>query len=368
MKIIGTVVEFNPLHYGHVYAINEIKKQSGTDVLVAVMSGEFTMRGELSLFDKFTKTHQALKAGIDLVIELAFIKTVQNGSFFAEAAVLELAKAGVTEIWVGSEKNDPTIYEQLLKSWQEPENQQKIQDLLQQGYSYKSASASVLNLDPNDLLGFFYYQAIVKHHLSITLKTIKRVGSGYHDLKVDTFASSKAIRADLSLMDSCCPEFVEKENMRQMEQLFPLLKYEILNHSKEELSKISFVEEGIENVLKDVYLYSDFSNFSNALVSKRYTQSRIMRMLCSILFNIKKDDVIQTRKESPSYIRVLGYNSVGQQYLNQIKKIVSIKTNLKEGIDLETDINLKVTKILDSIYQSNLFALEQKGPIEEKEL
>lgn len=72
MKIVGTIVEFNPLHNGHCYFIQQVKQQSKADILVAVMSGSFTMRGELSVFDKFTKTKQALQAGIDLVIELPF--------------------------------------------------------------------------------------------------------------------------------------------------------------------------------------------------------------------------------------------------------------------------------------------------------
>ena len=102
LKIVGTIVEYNPLHNGHAYAISKIKSETQADVIIAVMSGDFTMRGELSLFNKFEKTYQALNIGIDLVIELPFPYTVQNSDLFAKHAVTLLNLAKVNEIWIGS--------------------------------------------------------------------------------------------------------------------------------------------------------------------------------------------------------------------------------------------------------------------------
>ena len=93
MKIVGLITEYNPLHNGHIHHINEVKKLSNADVLITVMSSSFTMRGDLSLFDKFTKTKQALKAGCDIVIELPLIYAIERADIFAKNAVLLLILA-----------------------------------------------------------------------------------------------------------------------------------------------------------------------------------------------------------------------------------------------------------------------------------
>ena len=98
LKIVGTIVEYNPLHNGHAYAISKIKEESKADVIIAVMSGDFTMRGELSLFNKFEKTHQALNIGIDMVIELPFPYTVQNSDLFSEYAIKLLNPDNIVDI------------------------------------------------------------------------------------------------------------------------------------------------------------------------------------------------------------------------------------------------------------------------------
>ena len=119
LKIVGTIVEYNPLHNGHAYAIEQIKKQSQADVIIAVMSGDFTMRGELSLFNKFEKTNQALSIGIDLIIELPFPYTVQNSDLFSEYAIKLLNLCKVNEVWFGSESNNSLLYEKYYNAWKE---------------------------------------------------------------------------------------------------------------------------------------------------------------------------------------------------------------------------------------------------------
>ena len=117
MKIVGVIVEYNPLHNGHVHHINEIKKQSNADIIIAVMSSTLTMRGELSLFDKFTKTKQALNNNIDVVIELPFSLGMHKADIFARNSVLLLNLLNVNEIWIGSESNDSTIFEKCYNEF-----------------------------------------------------------------------------------------------------------------------------------------------------------------------------------------------------------------------------------------------------------
>ena len=362
MKIIGTIVEYNPIHNGHIYAIEEIKKQSQADFVIAVMSGNFTMRGELSIFDKFTKTNYALQAGLDLIIELPTILAVQNSDLFAKHAVQFLNLAGVSEIWIGSESNDPTIYEKAYQLWNQENTQKIIKEKLNEGMSYKMATAEVINLPSNDLLGYSYYKAIKDLSLNIALKTIKRQGSGYTDLKPHLYASSMAIRSDLSLMDEYCPSFLDKSLIRAENQLFDYLKYNILTKSSNELKNIFLVEEGVENSLLKIQSTSSLNEFKNLLTSKRYTKSRISRMLVYVLLNITKDEVSDVLNSPLNYIRVLGYNDKGLNYLKQIKKNIQIYTNLKEGLYPILDLEMKTSKLLDAIYKSNLLSLEQSKP------
>lgn len=360
MKIVGTIVEYNPLHNGHLYAIEEIKKQSNADCLVAVMSGEFSMRGDLCLFDKFTRTKHALMAGIDLVIELPFIYTVQYATIFANEAIRLLSLAGVSEVWIGSECNDIEQYKNASIRWKK--NQHLVKNQMKEGLSYKEATA-FLKLEPNDMLGFCYYQAIEQLHSSMTLHTIQRKGSGYHDLTVTDFASAKAIRNQLSLMKDYCPKYVESDTIRNKECLLPYLKYEIIHHSLEELKNIFLCDEGLEYALKKAVNHQTFDEFVSSLVSKRYTQSRIQRILLYVLFNFKKNYVEKLRATPRNYIRVLGYSKGGLEQIKNIKKEIRIWTNIKEGLHPVLDCDFLISKIIDLIYQSNLVLLEQKGPI-----
>ncbi|MBO5542610.1 MAG: nucleotidyltransferase family protein [Acholeplasmatales bacterium] len=359
MKIVGLIVEYNPLHNGHIHHINEVKAKSNADLLVAVMSSSFTMRGDLSLFNKFEKTKQALTSGIDLVIELPLVYSIERADIFSDNAVKILNLLNVNEIWIGSENNDLSIYEDYYKKENEIDNKEDYSN------SYKNKSN--IDLLPNDLLGYFYFKSIKNNNFNIELKTIKRINSNYLDEKPsDKFiTSSLSIRNDISLLDEYTPKYVSdnKNNILDENSIFKYLKYRILSSDKCELKEIFFVDEGLENKLETIRNYPDLNSFINSLVSKRYTKTRIKRMLVYILLNIKKNDINEIYSNDIDFIRVLGYSDNGKNYLSEIKKSLNIYTNIKEGINKALDIELKASKILDAIYNNDLFKLEQKGPV-----
>ncbi len=360
MKVVGTIVEYNPLHNGHIYAINEIKRLSNPDVLIVILSGNFTMRGDLSIFDKFEKTKQSLKTGIDLVIELPFILTVQNSDIFAANAVKLLNIAHVNEIWIGSENNDFNQYEKYYTAWQNKNNQLQIKKLIKEGKSYKEATSAIIDLPSNDLLGFCYYKAIKENNYNIKLNTIRRIGN-FNSLNPDIYASAYAIRNNLKLINEYCPNYINADLIRDKNNLFDYLKYKIISTETKDLKKIFFVEEGIENRLKLIIDYNNYDDFVSFLATKRYTKSRIQRMLLYILFDIKKETIKNI--DSYNILRILGYSENGRKYLNIIKKDVDIKTNIKNSIHQVLDIELKITKLLDMIYNTNTLKLEQSKPI-----
>jgi len=359
MKIVGLITEYNPLHNGHLYHFNEVKKKTNADLFVLVMSSSFTMRGDLSIFNKFIKTRQALDLGIDLIIELPFVYSVERADIFSLNAVKILNLLNVNEIWIGSENNDISLYE---KYYNESIN---IDNSTSFNTSYKNKSN--LDLLSNDLLGYFYYKAIKDNNYNIKLNTIKRIDNNYLDnnLVNSDIQSANAIRNNLNELDKYTPNFVSKDinNILDENKLFIFLKYKILSETPNNLKNIFFVDEGIEYKLKDIINYNNLNNYIDYLSNKRYSKTRIKRMLMYILFNITKDVINKIYQDDINYIRVLGYTNIGKEYLNKMKKNINIYTNIKEGINDILDIEIKISKNLDNIYNTNIFNLEQKGPI-----
>ncbi len=338
MEKIGIIVEYNPLHNGHLLHFNKIKQKYPNSFIVSVMSSSITSRGDISIIDKFKKTYQALKMGIDLVIELPFVYACERADIFANNAVKILNLIGVDKIICGSENNDLNIYEK---------------------YYHEFKQNDFINLPPNDNLGFFYYKSIKDNNFKLSLELIKREEN-------DKIISSTKIRNDLNNIKKYIPEFTHNDydNILDYNKIFNYIKYKILTSSISDLKNIFLVDEGIEYKLKDIYKYNNIYDFINYLKSKNYKNNRVKRMLIYILFDIKKDIINKIYDNDINFIRVLGYNNNGKEYLNKIKKNNNIYANIKEGINDVLDIELNVSKILDNIYNLNLLKDEQNKPIE----
>lgn len=368
MKKIGIVVEFNPLHNGHLYFLNQIKKEPD-DILIAVMSGNLVNRGEINALSKFDRTYLALNYGIDLVLELPSIYAMQSAEVFAKNAIDILNYVGIDELYFGSEIANKYIYNDYIDAMNSSKYNLLLKDNLDKGISYKKASNEALkefnlcDLKSNDTLGLFYYKRIIDMNYKINIIPIKRIVSDYLDLSTDDeIASATAIRYNQENIKMQVPtlsySLYKEKGFYDNNKIFNYLKYQIL--SSNNLSNIFMSDEGIYNKLEEIKKYNNLDSFIDYLVSKRYTKTRIKRILLSTLFNITKDNI---DKSDINYVRVLGYNKKGQNYLNSIKKNTTIYTNIKEGINKALDIELKISKIIDLIYNANLLQLEQKGPI-----
>lgn len=365
MKIVGVIVEYNPLHNGHVHHINKIKELANADLIIAVLSGSFTMRGDLSLFDKFTKAQQALQNNIDVIIELPATLCIQKADIFANNAVMLLNLLNVNEIWIGSEQNDTSIYEQCYKELKDKD--EYIKNKLKEGLSYKEITNNLFPLLSNDLLGYSYYKAIKENNLNIELKTIQRINSNYLD-KTPTssnITSALSIRNDLTILKDYSPEYVYNNSDLILDEnkLFDLLKYKILSSNVSDLKNIFFVDEGLENKLKEISSFYNLNDFIKHLTTKRYTSTRIKRMLIYVLLNITKNEMNEISSSNIDFVRILGYSSIGKKLLSSIKKQIKIYTNIKEGINKILDLEIRISKILDSVYNLDLLSKEQKAPL-----
>lgn len=371
MKKIGIIVEYNPLHNGHLHHFNEVKKRARPDIIIACMSGNVTMRGDLSVIDKFGKTELALKMGIDLIIELPLVLACNSADLFAYYSVLMLNNAQVDEIWIGCETaNIP--FEDYKNALESQIFTNLLREQLALGLSYKMAVNCVFEklglaiLNSNATLALAYYLAISKINSKIKLYTIPRIENDYLDktLPVGNIASATSIRNNFSLHSQYVPSYVEtyfnKHPLINEEAVFPFLKYKILSST---CSDSFLIDEGITQLMKRNIGCSSYFEFYSALTNKRYTTSKIKRICIYLLFQITKQEIERIRLSTPNFIRVLGYTNVGKQYLNVLKKETKIYTNIKEGLNPILDIEIKVTKILDFIYQNALLKKEQSAPI-----
>lgn len=351
MKVAGIVVEYNPFHNGHLYHVQKTKEITGADAVVAVMSGNFLQRGEFALLSKWLRTKMALENGVDLVIELPYAYSTQHAEVFASGSVSLLEHIGVDSICFGSEYGEIDMFKHCLEQMKQNNEDWKIalHNSLNEGNSYAKslsiASETISTLpkeflsSPNNILGLSYMKALAHLKSKIEVHTIGRTKAGYHDTKfVDqTIASATAIRralfektAELPTIKQYIPEstyeiltqYINKEgHFHQWEDYFSLLRYEIIRSTPEDLRMIYEVEEGLEYRLKKyIHESSSFKEFMSKIKSKRYTWTRLQRMLLHIATNAKKDIMREASAKRPDFIRPLGFTKKGQEILKNGKE------------------------------------------------
>lgn len=364
MNVTGIIVEYNPFHNGHIKHIKEARKLTKADILIAITSGNFTQRGDVSILDKFEKTKAALDYGVDLVIELPYIYTVQNAKVFGEKAVELLNAIGVDSIVFGSETCN---IEELNKYAELNINVDYLKEIMDTGLSYPKAYGLLASsLYPNDILAVSYLKAI--KNTSIKAYPIKRT-SKYHDTKLKKICSASAIRKAIKdKQDYSIGTPIKIKHPHFNDELYTYLRRLLFTKTKKDLQKIFLVSEGIEGLLiKNAYKYDNYDDFIYNSVSKRYTKARIQRVILQIINNIETKDVKSLGRLN--YIRVLGFNSKGQKYLREFESNkYKVVTQFKNIPNKYKDIEWKVSQIYASLYKKpqDYLLKELKGPIIKK--
>lgn len=356
MHACGVIVEYNPFHNGHEYHVQEAKKRTGADCIIAVMSGPFLQRGEPALIDPFHRAQAALASGVDIVVLLPFFYAVQSSALFSYGAVHTLHQLGVDSICFGSEEGaiDPFNHAYDLIEKDSSAYEAVLKKQLHDGHSFPRASAkafSSLQTDtdvidlkqPNNILGFSYVRAVQSSHLPITMETIKRKQSHYHEEALTTpIASATSIRkqllqeeADDESIHQSVPKITERllrhyqhtfGRWHEWEAYFPYIQYRVLSMSLEQLAAIYTVEEGIEHRIKETALSAtSFDQWMKLMKTKRYTWSRLQRMFVFILVHVTKQDVHEFTEEQPiPYVHLVGMTEQGRTYLRSVKKDLGV--------------------------------------------
>jgi len=420
LKILGIIVEYNPFHNGHLYHLFKAKETTGADYVVAVMSGNFLQRGEPAIIDKWARTKMALNAGVDLIIELPFVFSTQDANGFAFGAVKLLDSLQIIDyLCFGCETDNlDTLYSISNFLHIEP---QKYKELIvcnsKNGYEFPRARAQALceyhrifGIDglekisplelskllkyPNNILALEY----IKHLLNLKSKikpiAIKRMGASYHQKNIKGKTSSAtSIRNEIlnSLSFPKTDLFMLNDKIKSTipQSGFPVLEKELregrcpitLDSYRqyilatlrrmplEDISRVQGVTEGLENRIKKASLKSYIvEQLINSIKTRRYTRTKIQRIILHLMTNLSKKDVKIFNRCGPLYARVLGFSKKGKTLLRTIKKssstplISKLSNYLRQTISEENNnVRNRLIKMLDyDILATDIYVLGNK--------
>lgn len=356
MKTAGVIAEFNPFHRGHQYFLEEIRRQSGADYIIAVMSGDFVQRGTPAIFNKYIRTEMALAGGADLVCELPLISACSSAERFTNGGTTLLESMGcVQELWFGSECGNIELLRRcaLLFSEEPEAYRSMLKEEMKSGKSYPaaraSAAASFLQDDaissvlsmPNNILGIEYIRSLLTISSGIRPRTLKRKGSGYSDseIKEQSFSSAAAIR-NLILTE---PQETAQESLSCLRKQLPERSCQILVSSRKSnppVTEDDFSEMLLYQLYKEdpdslsAYLdlgpdlakrifnlrsrFTSFSQFADQVKTKNITRTSVNRALLHILTGIKSED--SAAISHPACIRVLGFRKDSSPLLTELAK------------------------------------------------
>ena len=405
MKAVGLVTEYNPFHNGHLYHLNKAMELTGADISVAVMSGDFVQRGELAVLDKYTRVSMALNSGVNLVVELPVNYAVSSAESFAAGALKVLDYIKADSIAFGSESGDIERLYKLAHVLCDNEDTlyREISKYTANGISYAAARQKVVEkltdkdtaamlTSSNNILAVEYLKAIIKNNYAIKPYTIKRQGDSYNDTDIRSeYASATALRGNLKadniskyipvkagLILSSNTNYIYPDDItealftRLLGILFAssydknvfienVMRYPDVNKEiagrlyKSAMDMITrTVPQGAES--KDNGAFS-FGSLCEHIKTKEVPLSRIKRALVRITLGLDKKHMEKYANEP--YIRVLGFDKKGQEYLSYIRKTVEVP--------LITKIADYKEMLLDDIHAANIYNMIVAGKYGVKE-
>ena len=361
MHKIGIICEYNPFHNGHLYQIKKIKETYKDSLIIVCLSSCFMQRGEASILNKWDKTRLAIESGVDLVLELPFAFATQYQDIFAKGALTILNHLKIDTLVFGSECNDIELLKNLASVQLKDESYNYlVKRYLDLGLNYPTSLSKALfdisgvKLDkPNDLLALAYIKEIIKNNYDIEPFSIRRT-SDYHNSNLDSDIVSastirKLLKDGVNVNNYLPYNIYDYLSEIDEDKYFALLKYQIINNI-DCLDKFQTVDEGIENrIIKYINMVNSKEELILKVKSKRYTYNKINRMFTHILTNFTKEDAKDLEIE---YLRVLGFNTRGKNYLNKIKKDIGIPIinkyipNMYKSLDIEFRVSLIYSLIL----------------------
>ncbi len=321
---IGIVVEFNPLHNGHKNLIDNIKRENPDCNIVAVMSGNFVQRGELAIYDKWSRAEAAIDNGVDLIIEIPPFFVLNHANIFANKAVEILSEYNVSKIYFGSEnlgiEGINNAVDKILK------NEDYLNELKNELHSLPKAFEKMMNAEfkPNDILGICYVLESRKLGLNIEFHRVERISN-------EEFTSASKIRLDLIESIGNEKALIKNGDLMNIDDYSDAIIGKLITSNS---------ENSVINYLKDIAIkkkpktFSDLIEMSN---NSSFTKSRLKRELVKFTLELSGNDERI----------VLGMNDNGKNILKSIK-------NYKFRHDKANDDNYRVERFISIKSEKNL--------------
>ena len=363
MKTAAVICEYNPFHFGHKYQLDVIRHLLGQDTaIIAIMSGDFVQRGEPAIIGKYARAESALLCGCDLILELPLPFSMSGAEFFARAGVYIADSLGIVDLlFFGSECGELTKLQTVAERMTSDEFGQACVEarskdkgaqtgrLRDEIYRRLWGDEPILS-GSNDLLALEYLRALKRFGSPIRPYAVKRVGGGYNSTDISTGEMSEYCFDKNTFSDKLTaplPRFASATAIRkailsggELSVLVPdksaeLARREIDSgriHSLSKLDKIvsAFIRlrgQDFDNCIegsasigarlrKAAAEYSTVNDIVDASVERRYSASRVRRVLLGGMLWIKMSDC----DKLPVYTNLLGANAVGRELLAEIRK------------------------------------------------
>ena len=404
MNTIGIIAEYNPFHKGHAHQLQELRRKYPDSTLLVVMSGDFVQRGTPAIFSKFHRAQWAVMGGADIVFELPSMFAVSSAEYFASSGVRLLHALGCDAISFGANHTQVEELVSIAKALDYPSTQESLRTLLGQGYSYGTAlrkavqglhleingletsnHMSILDSDPNTILGIEYIRALHRYHIGLDIIPVKRTSSHHNPTLDDSFPSGTALRSAIyaskqtasnpleshntqqATSTTCSPctpseidraislgelaingttslgktspqwhhylppmvaplamDVVESNYYATLDRYYDMIHLTSRIMTKEELQLLHDMSDGLEDAWLTANALSSWEQARESLKSKRYTYARLDRIATYSLFRRTKEIFQKCHQQGPTYGRLLAFNDRGRQYLKEKRASIPI--------------------------------------------
>ena len=404
MNTIGIIAEYNPFHKGHAHQLEGLRQKYPEATLLVVMSGDFVQRGTPAIFSKFHRAQWAVMGGADIVFELPSMFAVSSAEYFASSGVRLLHALGCDAISFGANHTQVEELVSIAKALDHPSTQESLRIFLTQGYSYGTAlrkavqglhlesngletsnHMSILDSDPNTILGIEYIRALHRYHIGLDIIPVKRTSSHHNPTLDDSFPSGTALRSAIyaskqtasnpleshntqqATSTTCSPctpseidraislgelaingttslgktspqwhhylppmvaplamDVVESNYYATLDRYYDMIHLTSRIMTKEELQLLHDMSDGLEDAWLTANALSSWEQARESLKSKRYTYARLDRIATYSLFRRTKEIFQKCHQQGPTYGRLLTFNDRGRHYLKEKRASIPV--------------------------------------------
>ena len=313
--------------------MEQIRRIQGQDSgIVCLMSGNFVQRGAPAILDKSLRAKAAILSGADLVLELPTTISLSSAEGFAAGGVSILSPF-CDALCFGAEDADRAALMETAKALLDPRFSEALRAELDKGLSFPAARQAALDTmgidgqlvaKPNNILAVEYCKAILQQNSSMKPLPISREGS-YHDTLPDPENPSATALRLLLQTGGNWQRYVPQEAVSCFENATQhtveagerAVLYRLRSMTDQEFEALPYGSEGLwRKLMHAARQEATLEDILTAVKSKRYTRTRLDRMVMCAFLGISLQDLMK----KPPYARVLAFNDRGREILKKARQ------------------------------------------------